>query len=161
MYKGQNDTIKRENYADEIDFFSNKLYQVKHFPKIIPEDAQNYNFYLGYNPRGFNVHYLSFNVDDEYINSVLKGNSKNVATTINYFDIEKYYHHLDIVKSVEDKMQKMSREEFKRLQQEYTVYILKNEYNDNSYTSGFIVSKKYKEIIFFYATYNLKNNLKK
>lgn len=137
-------------------FFSNKFYQVKHFPKIIPEDAENYNFYLGYNPRGFNVHYLSFNIDEEYIDSVLKNNKKNVAIKINYSDIEKYYHHLDIVMSVEDKILKISKEEFKQLQKEYTVYILKNENNDNNYTSGFIVSKKYKEIIFFYGNYNLK-----
>ena len=160
MYKGSNDTIKRKNYADEIDFLTKKRYQVKHFPKIIPEDAKNYNFYLGYNPRGFNVHYLSFNVDEEYIESVLKNNKNNVATKINYSDIEKYYHHLDIVKSVEDKKPKITKEEFKQLQQEYIVYILKNENNDNNYTSGFIVSKKYKEIIFFYATYYLKKVLK-
>ena len=58
--------------------------------------------------------------------------------------------------SVEDKILKISKEEFKQLQKEYTVYILKNENNDNNYTSGFIVSKKYKEIIFFYGNYNLK-----
>jgi len=133
-----------EEYYDVMSNTTDKPYQIKHFPVKIPEKAYNYYCERENDPRGFNIHYVKFNIDDKYLNEIIKQNQKNINEKINMADINQYYRYIDLRLKLED-------------EEKYDAYILKNENSDDTYTSGFVISKEKHEIIFFYANYNLKN----
>lgn len=142
LFKTRTPTI--EEYYEVMSNAADKPYQIKHFPIKIPEKAYNYYCERENDPRGFNIHYVKFNIDDKYLNEIIKQNNKNINEKINMADINQYYRYIDLRLKLED-------------EEKYDAYILKNENNDDTYTSGFIISKEKHEIIFFYANYNLKN----
>ena len=118
-------------------------YRIAHFPKKIPVGAKRYYFYIDKSFDGYSIHYLSFYIDDEFLNRTIQENSDNIYRKIKYSEISNYYRLLGYLFDVNDK-------------RTYDVYILKNQEDDTRYTSGFVVSTVEHHIIYFYGNYNLK-----
>ena len=125
-------------------------YQIKHFPLVIPKGAKNYYFCYDDCWQDGGVHFLRFNISTEYLDEIINKNQQDISNVMNYSEFYQNYYQSLLELGIEKRRKSMSEDEFKQSEKEYTVYILKNEHNDNSYTSGFIVSKKYKEIIYFF-----------
>ncbi len=120
------------------------LYRIIHFPPKIPEGSKNYYFYIDNSFHGYNIHYLSFQIYDEYLDEIIKKNESNIYLKINYSEIHKYYKYLSNRFDIFDTSK-------------YDIYILQNYNEDSDYTSGFLISKYYHHIIYFYANFDCRN----
>ena len=132
-----------QEYPQAIAKLSDKTYRTKHFPKDISPNMKNYLFITDADPRGWNIDYLSICADKEYISNLLKTQEHNILKKINFSEISMYYRYLEVSFDI-------------NTPDTYTAYILKNENNDDNYTSGMVISEEKNNIIFFYANFNLK-----
>ena len=140
-----------EDYQKKvIELSTPETYRTKHFPQSLPTNIQNYSFKIDHEPRGWCIDTLSITTDKEYIKKLLKSQKSNITKKINLSELENHYKHLHHNLDIENN--------FKNT---YTVYILKNENNDEEYTSGFVISEELQQVIFFYSNYNLKKYNKK
>ncbi|MBQ3641982.1 hypothetical protein II906_08685 [bacterium] len=135
-------TPKQWRYPATIKLMTNEKYRISHFPKKIPSDAQNYYFKIERDFHGYNIHYLKFILNKEYIDFVISSNKDNIYKEINYSDINDYYRFLEHSFDIKEKSS-------------CKVYIMKNQNNDTSYTSG-IIGCENGQIVYFYANFNLK-----
>jgi len=129
----------KERYGHHISKFerSIKSYRTKHFPSKLPSPISDYHFIpyggnldhkVGYN---FFI-YVRFTEYGNYADNTLEKNKSNIYS-INEWD---KYNQFDMIETETPK-------------DKYDLYILKNEHNDNGYTSGIMVNKKTHEIVFF------------
>ena len=134
----------KEKYYEKISNITSRLYRIKHFPKEIPSNAENYFFKAEKSFDGFDIHYLKFNINDKnYFDQIIKNNKTKIYKKLGYNKVYKHYRDLEVsIKYIEENPNT-------------TLYILKNQNNDLSYTSGFIISKTDNLIVFFYANYCL------
>jgi len=136
-------TPKVQDYSSAIFGLTDKLYRIEHFPGKIPVNARNYYFHIGTNFDGYNISYLKFDINSSYIDNLLADYKDKIYKKIEYSQIDKEYRYLNSTFDIYDK-------------ENYQVFILKNEENDDDYTSGFVISKQKDRIIFFYANYDLR-----
>ena len=135
-----------EDYSKKvIELSTPETYRTKHFPPSLPTNIKNYSFKIDHEPRGWCIDTLSFTTDKAYIKKLLNSQKDKIIKKINFSEIEKHYNHLHHNLEIENNVKNT-----------YTVYILKNENNDEEYTSGFVISEELQQVIFFYANYNLK-----
>ena len=133
----------KEKYYEKISNITSRLYRIEHFPKEIPSNAENYFFKAEKSFDGFDIHYLKFNINDKnYFDQIIKNNKNKIYKKLEYNKVYKHYRDLEIGINIEENPNT-------------TLYILKNQNNDLSYTSGFIISKADNLIVFFYANYCL------
>ena len=133
-----------QKYTISLENITENQYSISHFPNKIPNEAENYYFFIDQNFQGYNIHYLKFNINDKYLKNVLKENKDNICRKLEYKDITKYYKHINNLVDYNNKDKNS-----------YTAYFLKNQNKDPDYISGFLISYKTKEIIYFYANWNL------
>lgn len=131
----------QEEYSNVIGKMSDKLYQIKHFPYLLPKKCNNYYYVIEDTRDGLNIDYLKFNTNQKYIDNIIQKNKENINKILRKEQIQDSYVDLNYIEG--------NRNE------DCMFYILKNENNDYGYTSGIITSEKAKEIIFFFADYNL------
>ncbi len=117
--------------------------RAKHFPHRIPKDAKDYYFLREWSFSGYNVHYLKFSTNENYINKIINDNKDKIVHKLNSNNVDDYYKFVPY-RALSDSAN-------------CTIYILKNENNDNDYTPGIITSKS-NEILFFYSNFDLKGN---
>ncbi len=115
--------------------------RAKHFPHGIPKDAANYYFFRDRSFFEDKEHYLKFSANENYINKIINDNKDKIVHKFNLNNISDYYKFVPY-----DGLNDSAN---------CTIYILKNENNDNDYTSGIITSKS-NEILFFYSNFDLK-----
>lgn len=133
----------KEKYYEKISNITSRLYRIEHFPKEIPSNAENYFFKAEKSFDGFDIHYLKFNINDKnYFDQIIKNNKNKIYKKLEYNKVYKHYSDLEASINIEENPNT-------------TLYILKNQNNDLSYTSGFIISKTDNLIVFFYANYCL------
>ena len=137
--------LPKEEYPYIIKLLPFKKHRFQHFPNTLPNNTRNYFFKTESDPHGYNIHHLAIKTDKKYINNLLKKYENKIVDKINFAEISNYYRyiHMEIDKYTENPKL-------------YNVYILKNENNDNDYTSGFVISEEEQKVVFFYANYNLK-----
>ena len=133
---------KLSDYPFVVKQLSKKKHRIAHFPADVPAGHDKYFFYVDSN-KDLQIHFLKFRIDISYINNYIVKNSPNVYQRISKDEIGKYYANLDVVFGLDNSWA-------------YDFYILRNEPNDDNYTSGFVVSPEGEEIVFFYATKNLE-----
>ena len=106
---------------------------------------------------GHDVRYVCFNIDEKYLEEVINKYRDDIQKEYVYSVHSGYKNNLPSPMSIEQYSNLDEWEKYNQETKEYTVYILKNK---EQYTSGFIISKKYKEIIyFFYHNQKLKKRL--
>lgn len=150
--------IPLKKYSYQITTLLNKKYLIQHFPMEIPDNAVNYNFKSEQSFFKRNVYYLSFSPDEKYLEKVIEKNKNNILKVVNYSQFYESYNHLQFELAIDNYKKYWEKEKYKQEKQEYSVYILKNEKNEKKHTFGFVVSKKYNEIIFFYADFDCVYN---
>ena len=120
---------------------------VKHFPEKIPKGAKNYYCIMRNLLYGHDVRYVCFNIDEKYLEQVINKYRDDIQKEFVYSVHSGYKYNLPSPMSIEQYSNLDEWEKYNQEAKEYTVYILKNK---KEYTSGFIISKKYKEIIYFF-----------
>ncbi len=137
-------------YSQKLETLSSYKHRIKHFPKNIPQEAYNYDFCIETAFDGFNISTLKFNVDNtEYFKKIIKQNKNKIYKSINLGKSIDYYR--DIESHINSLYNYPGTDQYKL----YVLNFEPNKDNDKHYTSGFIISEKKKEIIFFYANYCL------
>lgn len=129
-------------YPMYVQKMSENDYRIKHFPKKLPKNASKYYFEIEQDFFGYDIDYLKFKTDENYINKTIEENKDDIFETIEMDDINNSYKFIDSHFKIKDK-------------ENYTVYILKNENDDSRYTSGILTSKN-NDILFFYSNYSLR-----
>lgn len=112
-----------------------KVKGLDHFPAEIPENANNYNFQIEKSFDGYNTHYLKFDADQAYIDSIMKKSKCEISANknnIDKFDVNVYPAEL---------------------QNADEICVLHKSTQDKPYTSGVSVYKKTNTIYFFYANF--------
>lgn len=130
--------IKRYSFLSSK--MTDETYRIKHFPNEIPKEAKDYYFHLEKSFRGYDIQYLKFRINESYIDKIIDENKDKIAHKLNRNNIDNYYKYVPY-RNMNDDIH-------------CTIYILKNENNDDNYTSGIITSKT-GEILFFYSNFNL------
>lgn len=112
---------------------------LSYFPTEIPQNATNYYFYVGRNFDGYNIYYLKFDVDKQYISDLIK-KYNNEFSTIGTKN-ELYKKGLDI--------------DINELQNDYKMYLLKQRSVDscNNCKYGFAINQEDNTIYIFFQNY--------
>lgn len=112
-----------------------KINGMSHFPQKIPENAQNYYFKIEDAFDGYDTHYVKFDADKTYIDSIIKKSKCEILASKN--DINKY--NVNIYSS--------------ELQNADEICILHKSTQKERYTSGISVYNDTKTIYFFYSNF--------
>ena len=122
-------------------------FAVRHFPEKIPKGAKNYYCIMEDILFRDDIRFVSFKSDIKYLNEIVDKYKQDIKTEFYCSENYKYNYRLPELQSIKKYLKSYEWEKYNQETKEYTVYILKNK---EQYTSGFIISKKYKEIIYFF-----------
>ena len=127
------------NYKNSLNALKKKdgIERLAHFPEKIPPNARNYFMQVENSFDGYNMNYLSYDIDKSYIDEMFNNYKKDCAVIGSYRElynkgIKIYINFLD------------DNDE---------ICILKKETQKENYTSGLIFGYAINKIYFFYSNY--------
>lgn len=133
--------VPLSGYETALSSLTDRTYAIAHFPEKIPDGATNYYFRIENAFDGYNIHFLKFNIDKEYIENEIKKHKSKIRRQVNLSEPGTYILEQPLAKDID--------------RTKYEVYMLQNENGDTKYTAGFIASTECGEIVYFYANYLL------
>lgn len=129
---------KVENYQTELNKIKSK-YSIPvfaHFPETLPENIEDYYFFIENSFDGYDTHYLKFKTSTQYINNELKNKCNNKLTSKEYIKSINYTTYYTAT-----------------LQDAEQYCILHKRTNKEHYTTGLATNKEHNIIYYFYANY--------
>lgn len=125
------------NYQNSLNTLKKRegIEKLAHFPEKIPSQAQNYFMQIENSFDGYDMDYLSFEIDKPYIDTIFNYYKKDCSV-------------IDTYRNLYDKGIRIY---INFLNDNDKICLLKKESQDENYTSGIIFGHKNNKIYFFYS----------